>query len=73
MLKLAKYLQRRTYKQFPGLSHLSCQERVETMKLALQYRKYRGNMIETYKISHGLYYEHANCDFLDFRLNHSRH
>ena len=35
----------------------------------LQYRRYRGDMIEVYKISHGFYDENITNDFLEFRPN----
>jgi hypothetical protein len=60
-------------KQISGLSHLSYQERLEVMKLpTLQYRRYRRDMIEAYKISHVIYDNEATRDFLMFRTNDER-
>ena len=65
-------VQRRASKRIPGLSHLTYKQRLETIELpTLQYRRYRGDMIETYKMSHGLY-EEAIRDFLHFQPNDSR-
>ena len=48
-------VQRRASKRIPWLSHLTYKQRLEAIKLpTLQYRRYRGDMIETYKMSHGL-------------------
>ena len=51
-------VQRRASKMIPGLSHLSYQHRLEALKLpTLQYRRYTGDMIEMFKLSHGYYYD----------------
>ena len=48
-----------------GLSHLSYQQRLEALKLPIQqYRRYRGDMIEIFKLSHGYYDEMAINDFI---------
>ena len=66
-------VQRRASKRIPGLSHLTNKQRLEAIKLpTLQYRGYRGDMIETYKMSHGLYDKEAIRDFLHFQPNDSR-
>ena len=70
---LIENVQRRASKQIPGLSHLSYEERLRTMKLpTLQYRRYRGDMIELYKMTHDLYDKNAIRKFLNFRSSHSR-
>ena len=57
-------VQRRASKRIPGLSHLTYKQRLEAIKLpTLQYRRYRGDMIETYKMSHGLYDKEATVIF----------
>ena len=72
-ITLIENVQRRASKQIPGLAHLSYRERLQLIKLpTLQYRRYRGDMIELYKLSHGHYDEGATCNFLDFRANQSR-
>ena len=51
----------------PGLSHLPYQHRLEALKLpTLQYRRYRGDMIEMFKLSRGYYDEMAINDFIEF-------
>ena len=66
-------VQRRASKRIPGLSHLTYKQRLEAIKLpTLQYRRYRADMIETYKMSHGLYDKEAIRDFLHFQPNDSR-
>ena len=71
LINTIENVQRRASKQVPGLSQLSYQERLKTINLpTLQYRRYRGDMIETYKMSHCLYDQDATYDFLCFRPNH---
>ena len=51
-------VQRRATKMVPGLRDLSYEARLRALKLpTLAYRRYRGDMIEMYKLSHGLYDE----------------
>ena len=50
----------------PGLSHLSYQHRLEVQKLpTLQYRRYRGYIIEMFELSHGCYDEMAIKDVIE--------
>ena len=59
-ITLIENVQRRATKQIPGLAYLSYLERLQLLKLpTLQYRRYRGDMIEMYKLSHGHYDEAA--------------
>jgi ribonuclease P/MRP protein subunit RPP40 len=49
-------VQRRATKQVPGLRELTYPERLRRLKLpSLSFRRKRGDMIEVYKILHGLY------------------
>ena len=49
-------VQRRASKKIPGLSNLNYKERLEKLNLpCLVYRRLRGDMIECYKITQGLY------------------
>ena len=58
-------VQRRASKRVPGLSILSYPERLRKIGLpTLQYRRYRGDMIETFKITHGIYDTSVTADFL---------
>ena len=51
-------VQRRATKQVQTFSDIPYKERLKAMSLpTLQYRRYRGDMIEVYKISHGFYDE----------------
>ena len=52
---------------------MSYSERLRVLKLpTLQYRRYRGDMIEMYKLSHGYYDEGATKNFMKFRSSHER-
>ncbi|XP_076454814.1 uncharacterized protein LOC143289651 [Babylonia areolata] len=47
---------RRATKMVPGLANSTCEERLARMKIpSMQYRRGRGDMIEVYKFTHGLY------------------
>ena len=49
-------IQRNFTKRICGLNHLDYTERLKNLNLpSLEYRRARGDMIETYKIMHGLY------------------
>ena len=66
-------VQRRATKMVPGLSNLSYKERLEQLQLpTLKYRRYRGDMIEVYKIAHNLYDKEATKEFLNFRDKEKR-
>ena len=63
-------VQRRASKLVPGLGDMSYKERLELLKLpTLQYRRYRGDMIETYKLAHGLY--DTSNEFMKFQSNNA--
>ena len=48
-------VQRRATKCVPTLSHLNYRERIQYLKLpTLEYRRLRGDMIQTYKLLHGI-------------------
>ena len=52
----------------PGLAKLSYPERLRKLRLpTLSYRRYRGDMIEVFKITHGLYDREAAAGLLPFR------
>ena len=53
-----------------GLSQLTYQQRLVALHLpTLQYRRYRGGMIEMFKLSHGYYDVAAMHDFIEFGSN----
>lgn len=56
LIKIVENVQRRATKLLPGMADLSYEERLKVLQLpTLEYRRYRGDMIETYKMTHGLY------------------
>ena len=73
LIVMIENVQRRASRQIPGLSHLAHQERLEAMNLpTLQFRRYKGDMIEMYKLSHDLYDKETISNFLNFRQSHQR-
>lgn len=66
-IDLIEGVQRRATKQIPGLGKLSYEERLRKLKLpTLKYRRYRGDMIELYKMASEKY-DPAITDFLKWR------
>ena len=66
-------VQRRASKLVPGLGHLSYMERLRSLRLpTLAYRRYRGDMIEMWKLTHGKYDEEVTHDFLDYHRSRAR-
>ena len=60
-------VQRRATKLIPGLSSLTYKERLLALNMpTLQYRRYRGDMIELYKISHNFYDPATINGFINF-------
>lgn len=58
-------VQRRSTKQIPGLKNMSYSERLRLLKLpTLGYRRIRGDMIELYKCTSGIY-DKSVVDFLN--------
>jgi len=54
-------VQRRATKIIPGFAELTYEERLKRLKLpTLSYRRQRGDMIEVYKIIHGIYDSRVN-------------
>ena len=55
--KVIENVQRRGSKMLPELKYLGYEERLKRLSLpSLVYRRFRGDMIETYKYIHGCYY-----------------
>lgn len=55
MIILIENVQRRATKLLPSLKDLPYKERLKKINLpTLQYRRYRGDMIEAYKLTHGI-------------------
>ena len=66
-------VQRRATKMVPGLGDKSYMERLRALKLpTLAYRRYRGDMIEMFKLTHGLYDEDVVEGFLELQPSRSR-
>ena len=66
MINVIENVQRRASRMIPGLGKLSYKDRLKAIKLpTLQYRRYRGDMIETYKLTHGLYEENISRNFIN--------
>ena len=73
LIRVIENVQRRASKMVPGLSNLSYKERLKTLKLpTLVYRRYRGDMIETFKLTHGLYDKNVSQNFLSTRITTQR-
>jgi len=65
LITLVENVQRRATKQIPGMRNLSYKERLKLLLLpTLEYRRYRGDMIEAFKMAHGLYDEKVTTGFL---------
>ena len=59
-INLIENMQRRATRFIPEINKLDYQERLEKLNLSTwAYRGFRGSIVETYKILHGLY--DANC------------
>ncbi len=55
-IRLLESIQRRATKLIPSLSHLSYQERLESLKLpSLVYRRHRGDMIQAFKFINNIW------------------
>ena len=71
-IKAIEKVQERATKVVPGLSK-DYEKRLRALKLpTLAYRRYRGDMIEMYKLTHEKYDDEAVDDFLEFAESHSR-
>jgi hypothetical protein len=66
-------VQRRATKMVPGLSDLSYEQRLRSLQLpTLAYRRYRGDMIEMFKLTHGIYDQQVSQDFLCLQPSRAR-
>ena len=73
LVDVIENVQRRATKLVPGLSELSYKQRLQLLKLpTLQYRRYRGDMIETYKLAYGFYDKKLSQSLLTFHSNEDR-
>ena len=70
---LLENVQRRASKLVPGLRNLSYRARLETLNLpTLAYRRYRGDMIEMFKLTHKKYDTDAVDGFLKLQPSRAR-
>ena len=66
-------VQRRATKLIPGYYNLSYEERLRSLNLpTLAYRRYRGDMIELFKLSHDMYDEQVTEGFLHYNTSVTR-
>ena len=66
-------VQRRATRLVPGLKDLPYMERLKVLKLpTLVFRRYRGDMIEMFKLTHGIYDKEVVEGFLDIRPSRAR-
>ena len=66
-------VQRRATKWVPGLKDLSYECRLKSLNLpTLAYRRYRGDMIEIFKLTHDMYDNQVTTGFLGMRHSSSR-
>ena len=64
-IEAVENVQRRATKYLPGLQDLSYEQRLRLLDLpTLRYRRYRGDMIECFKITHDLYDPAASAGLL---------
>ena len=63
--KLIEDVQRRFSRKITGLKDLSYEQRLHKLNLpSLEYRRLRGDLIETYKILHGIYDTNTTSNLL---------
>ena len=66
-------VQRRASKKIPGLNNLSYPDRLKALNLpTLQYRRYRGDMIEMWKLTHDKYDSDAIGNLVVLQVSRSR-
>ena len=74
VINMIENVQRRATKQVPGLRDLPYMERLKLLNLpTLKYRRYRGDMITTYKLAHKMFDSLASKDILCFETNQRYH
>ena len=72
--KLIEGVLRRAATVIPGVKGLSYEERLQKMKIpSISYRRVRGDLIETYKYTHGFYRDQDSLFALDNNRNTRGH
>ena len=70
-INLIENMQRRATHFIPEINKLDYQEKLEKLNIpTLAYRRFRGSMIETYKILHNMHV--TNCTNSLFELGYTR-
>ena len=65
-IDMIENVQRRSTKVIPGFKNLTYEERLRKLKLpTLKYRRLRGDMIEVYKILHGIYDKRVTAELFN--------
>ena len=73
-IDMIENVQRRATKLVPGLKNLTYKERLKQVKLpTLKYRRYRGDMLEMYKLTHSHYDDSAIKNFIQLNQNSHGH
>ena len=66
-------VQRRASKLVPGLKDLTYEDRLKTLKMpTLAYRRFRGDLIEMFKLTHQMYDSSVITGLLDFKDSSTR-
>lgn len=70
LINTIENVQRRATKQLPLMSEIPYKDRLKLLQLpTLEYRRYRGDMIEAYKLSHSIYDIKATEGIVNFSNN----
>ena len=67
-IQLIENVQRKFTKRMVGFSEIEYEERLKLLRLpSLEFRRLRGDMIETYKIVHGIYDSRTTSTLFTFK------
>ena len=73
LIESIEKVQRRATKIMPNLKYLPYEDRLKALKLpALIYRRFRGDMLETYKILHNIYDKSVTPKLILNKFNSTR-
>ena len=72
-ITLIESVERRAIRYVPYINKLENQERLEALKLpTLHYRRFRSDMIETYKITHGRFEDNCIKHLFEMKSTNTR-
>ena len=72
-IDMIESVQRHFTKYVIGMRNLSYEERLKSLKLpSLEFRRFRGDLIEIFKICHNLYDPKTTDKLIDFNLSNTR-